>query len=240
MSTQAPIKERGWPAYAHEVRAILDDRQSQFRRALSYQPNPEFTDFAGPEMYAPTKIDRKGEEYPGEEVFGIYCKDGEWGLPCPYGKPGDRLWVRETWALNTGCQYDHSSRVHYKDRETKLVHWMDGHGIGEKYGLSLEWEDRWRPSIHMPRWASRINLEVTSVRVERVQDISADDAELEGIDMIDYEDRGEVLQRYHCGEFGGDHPVDVFRDLWDSINGKKHPWDSNPWVWCVAFRRIEK
>ncbi|MGH1450254.1 MAG: hypothetical protein ACRBBM_12665 [Pseudomonadaceae bacterium] len=128
-----------------------------------------------------------------------------WWARCPYGKPGDRLWVREAHFLNgrdPGCE------VIY--RADPLPCWE-----GE------EQEIRWRPSIHMHRWASRILLEVTEVRVERLQDISEDQAQAEGA----YTDPA-------CPAY------DAFAQLWQSINGAGS-WESNPWVWVVDFKRIQ-
>lgn len=88
---------------------------------------------------------------------------------------------------------------------------------------------RWRPSIHMPRWASRISLEVTEIRVERLQEITERDALAEGIDP------GTSI----C-DFAATPARDDFARLWDSINGERAPWSSNPWVWCVSFRRVEE
>ena len=122
--------------------------------------------------------------------------------PLPYGKPGDRLWVRETW-------HDASSSLH-----SCALYRADG--------IDLHW-DKWTPSIHMPRWASRITLEITSVRVERLQDISEADAQAEGITSA------ECLE---CDGF-----VNAFSKLWEQINGPGS-WDANPWVWAIEFRRL--
>lgn len=159
---------------------------------------------------------------------------------CPYGVPGDRLWVRETWA---------SSRVHDTTRPSGLpmaageapTTWYAADGTAEESWLN---RGRWRPSIHMPRWASRITLEVTDVRVERLQDISEEDARAEGMDWAaplvlpgeriddDREDPREV--GYGSGSFA----LQNFRKLWDSINGKRVPWATNPWVFAISFKRL--
>lgn len=231
MSTETAVKERGWPAYTHEVRAILDGRQSQFRRALWFQPNPEFTDFAGPEMYAPTKIRRNGEECPGEEVFGIYSKDGDWGLTCPFGKPGDRLWLKEKWAMDQ--VHDLRYPWHGNDLFTRWYAADDSRAgptnCNDQRGV-------WRSSVTMPRWASRITLEVVAVRVERVQEITEEDIKAEGVrpDMVDSGGvtpwgAGIDVADYH-GPFIG---------LWDSVNTKRgFGWLSNPWTWVVSFQKI--
>lgn len=129
---------------------------------------------------------------------------------CPYGQPDDRLWVRETWlprAAGTAALY----RADYSDIEAA--------------GLAGMCSDRgWRPSIHMPRWASRITLEITGVRVERLNEISGADCIAEGIVEADAPSYIFGLQ-------------EAYRDLWESINGTGS-WAVNPWVWCVEFRRV--
>lgn len=139
------------------VRAILDGRKTQTRRIVKPQPHEE----CGPievGHYHPTVIDRHGDEQPGAEIFGAYSLDGEWGAKCPHGQPGDRLWVREAFALADDYEVD---RV------------LNPGGVFYRATHSpADDTSRWRPSIHMPRWASRLTLEVTDVRVERVQDIS--------------------------------------------------------------------
>lgn len=120
------------------------------------------------------------------------------GARCPWGIPGDRLWVREAWR-------------HYV-REDRTVYRADGE---EDVSPLLTW----RPSIHMPRVFSRLSLELTNVRVERLQDITDDDALAEGFQ------RG-MLQ-----------PREAFHAFWDLIYGKRYPWKANPWVWAVEFTR---
>ena len=138
---------------------------------------------------------------------------------CPYGKPGgDRLYVREAWAAPHA--YDHlpprlipqDARIHYAATE-------------DRGGLP------WRPSIHMPRWASRITLEITSVRMERLQDIDLADALAEGIS-----DTGALILDSAGNEQGG--PIAEYAVLWEQINGPGS-WDANPWVWVVEFKAIE-
>ena len=131
---------------------------------------------------------------------------------CPYGQPGDQLWVRERWAPRDGLTVINQQR-------TEVFYWADDEG--------KHWSDGpWKPSIHMPRWASRITLEVTGVRVERLQDISERDAQAEGV--VEWAINGGSTAAL-C--------VDQYRDLWDSINGAG-AWECNPFVWVVEFRRI--
>lgn len=139
----------------------------------------------------------------------------------PYGKTGDRLWVRESFAGDDcmGALY----RADFKSEEAaklKTGELDDG-----------EWCYRsWTPSIHMPRSLSRITLEITNVRVERLRDISGADAILEGI-------RPNLETTF--GLYGAHADAKAkFATLWDVINGKKHPWASNPWVWVIEFKRL--
>lgn len=137
---------------------------------------------------------------------------------CPYGAPGDRLWVRETWAKAGEVGDDIEYRADNPDP------------LGA----------RWRPSIHMPRWASRLLLEVTAVRVERLQDISEDDACAEGVQELDgtLDELALYARAKKMGECATDSRV-WFAELWDSINGTRAPWASNPFVWVVSFKRTE-
>lgn len=129
---------------------------------------------------------------------------------CPYGQPGDRLWVRETWAAPHSCDHLKPSEV---GPEWRRIHYAATESLG--------WLIK-RPSIFMPRWASRITLEITGVRVERLQAISEADAKAEGSSLVSgsYSHRG------------------WFRELWGEINGPGS-WEVNPWVWVVEFRRLE-
>ena len=195
------------------IRAILEGRKHQTRRVVKPQPIKWHT-----VKLAPYQL----EEEPG--VWSPLTDKSE-DRRCPYGVPGDRLWVRETFAL---------------------VEWTDAHRVTEKDHVlyraddpnSSEWRpedgDRWKPSIFMPRWASRITLEVTEVRVERLQDISEEDVRAEGISADS------------ASQFvGHGHPIDdtawiiAYADLWNHINGKKYPWESNVWVWAISFKRVK-
>ena len=201
------------------VRAILDGRKTQTRRVIKPQP---VTCDRGP-AWAVTNAHRM--------------------KPCPYGVPGDRLWVRETWA--TDGVYD----------DTRPV--LLDEFIEPFYRASGESASRWRPSIHMPRWASRITLEVLSVRVERVQDITITDATAEGRKLGDptailqaaldaeAEDwamaraAGFSQQEIEDGESGGMLAIYWFRRLWDTINAKRgYGWAANPWVWVVGSKVV--
>jgi hypothetical protein len=151
---------------------------------------------------------------------------------CPYGQAGDRLWVRETWAQPANLDPGPTVyRATYPDC-------LKGQG----------WENlppadaiRWKPSIHMFRKDSRILLEITAVRVERLQDISDSQIESEGVDLDALADGQDRYDMRHAGSGAGGRPTlrTAWRDLWQSINGPES-WDANPWVWCVSFRRVEQ
>jgi hypothetical protein len=193
------------------VRAILDGRKTQTRPAIKPQPFEHGSDglvSAGWGWSIGQKC--KLQAWKIDEIGSVMVKY------CPHGKPGDRLWVRETH-----CKYGGGFiyRADYGD----LTPISDGIG------------GRWKPPIHMPRWASRITLEITAVRVEQLQDISEADAMAEGAER-------PVLS---ATELDGMpvHPMtgsyaDGFRDMWGSINGLES-WAANPWVWVVEFRKVE-
>lgn len=164
---------------------------------------------------------------------------------CPYGAPGDRLWVRETW--RTEELADGTDGVRFPDGAFCACE--NTPEVGDAWGSQHSAKSArrgtvWRPSIHMPRWASRLTLEVTGVRVERLQDISEADARAEGAQVVPfYPDDGFPLSDgwTHVGDDGKcvlyTSARDSFRALWESINGADS-WVANPWVWVVAFKRV--
>ena len=165
------------------------------------KPQPYDDDFRVG-LYHPTLEDRHGI-YPGPETFGV--SNSEWSIKCPY-QPGMKLWVRETF--NPGNYYPI-----YKADMPVL-----GGGI------------KWKPSIFMPRAASRIDLLIKSVRVERLQDITEEDAINEGINLrYDKDEDGLVIY--------DKRNVEAFKELWESINGKGS-WEKNPFVWVIEFKKI--
>ena len=137
---------------------------------------------------------------------------------CPYGQVGDRLWVRETCVLYKPELQDARMVIYKANLDTETASNMN-----------------WHPSIHMPRWASRITLEITGVRVERLQEITEEDAKAEGI-IVSPLWRGGVYIPYVLN--------DAYRKeyckLWDSLNAKRgYGWDTNPWCWCISFKRVD-
>lgn len=196
------------------VRAILDGRKTQTRRVVKSPYKDEYGNQSrGPFEWIETPegfcacLDLQCDGYDEDGKQMTFC--------CPYGVPGDRLWVRETFQDTTdNCHCDGPC---YCDHRKDIVYRAD---------VSCSKEYDWTPSIHMPRWASRLLLEVTAVRVERLQDISEEDAKAEGIEVAFNNSR--VMHRIG------------FMKLWNSINIKRgFDWDINPWVWVIEFRRIE-
>jgi hypothetical protein len=221
------MKERPILFSGPMVRAILSGAKTQTRRVVKSQPSSEAGEiFTG--WYHPTVIDRHGDEHPGPETYGAWTADGEWGMRCPYGQPGDRLWVRESWAPDPPCDGTWGYTSWAGCREGQIAGVPDRFRSPKHCIYSAEWSGtplRWTPSIHMPRWASRILLEVTGVRVERLQDISEADAVAEG-----------VKNSLHLP--GGRFANENFAHLWWTINGDGS-WDSNPWVWVIDFKQMK-
>jgi hypothetical protein len=171
-----------------------------------------------------------------ESPCNIRLYDGEWQqygaggvwltLRCPYGVPGDKLWVRETWRECGSAQM----------ADGKPIPGLSRYEVAYRADESWDEESRWRPSIHMPRWASRITLEVTEVRVQRVQSISNSDARAEGCSNSFYDGYDFSFLAYEATP-----AIANFRRLWDSINAKRgFGWLENPWVFAVSFKRLEK
>lgn len=240
------MKERPMIFNAEMVRAILDGRKTQTRRIMKKQPEPSKAregDFYFPcdkmqSMVHVSDFIPGNSMIPDAHEFFSKC--------CPFGEVGDRIWVRETWAdvNHEGCP-----AVAYRaDGEVRDLHEDDGDEQDpnlEKYWFANWYPDlisgtegKWTPSIHMPRWASRITLEITGVGVQRLQSISPNDASREGLIKLPATGR-------HClnqGDqyFGGaSHDArEVFSWLWESIYGAES-WQSNPWVWVIEFKRIE-
>jgi hypothetical protein len=149
----------------------------------------------------------------------------------PYGKPGDTLWVREGW--RTLQKWNDLAPRHLPDDQDKIDYLADGGGRNPLWAWG-----KGRPSIHMPRWASRISLKVTDVKVERLQHISEADAIAEGVDLERYvrvSDSGGV---HASGEAEPTEPLAEFQALWTSINGAES-WQANPWVAVYTFERIK-
>jgi hypothetical protein len=214
---------------AEMVRAILDGRKTQTRRTMKIQPWPDATVEVGP--YHPHWIDRNGESQPGPSTFGAVwdhqdiVNGGDAGLRCPYGAPGDTLWVREAW--RAWSQYDDWP-------PSRLPPGVDVQYIAD---ASATWSSRYRSPRFMPRWASRITLEVKGVRAERLQDISEDDARAEGAMWHDGGTYWHSGWRHDYSDVHAD-AYSSFARLWNNINGPG-AWDANPWVWVISFERVK-
>lgn len=237
------IKERPILFSAPMVRAILEGRKTVTRRAIKVQPH---IDVSGNFCVGNSNYGQDGYGNPVTKHFVNGC--------CPYGKLGDRLWVRETFALlgnEDGCCIDwHDNLVKGDERGAARIY-RASCPLGD-YGLNqipakaewkpdteaMEYDGAWRPSIHMPRWASRILLEITDVRVERLQDITEAQAKAEGVRPMRY-GSDTWVSREGPGNLVTPWPTakEAFGDLWNSINGP-HAWEANPWVWCVSFQRV--
>jgi hypothetical protein len=195
-------KERPILFTAEMVRAILAERKTQTRRLV--RPTPVDLDELWP------NDDSHIEWGDVVEKLDYYVGCGY----CPYGKPGERLWVRETWQWV--CEDKGGNRTTEPNvMKTYVGCWY------EYAATSTEPPPKWRPSIFMPRKASRLTLEIVKVRVERLQDISEADVYAEGMTRP---------------TFAIDTCFDEYRELWDKINGKRAPWASDPWVWCLEFK----
>ncbi|KIP13439.1 hypothetical protein KY49_680 [Burkholderia sp. MSHR3999] len=230
------MKERPILFSGPMVRAILDGRKTQTRRVVN--PQPVYGDIAG--TFASWMFKKRHASgrwlYPNARDFVL--------AECPHGQPGDRLWVRETWqhCNHPLGPYDADCLVFYRADYLDDPHGPDGEKSPEG-----KYRD-WRPSIHMPRAASRITLEITDVRVERLQDISEVDAIDEGVLTLDEGWARQQFPDYFAtrdatlpGEKPprGPSPRVRFSKLWNSLNASRgHGWDTNPWVWAVQFRGI--
>jgi len=198
------------------VRSILAGTKTHTRRVVKGMA----LEWLGPEGFTP--------EFVAHRENGM----------CPYGQPGERLWVRETWAGSLANVVASADPREVGTQRGMVAYRATYAGDGCPFG-------KWRPSIHMPRWASRITLEITGVRVERLQEISQADVIAEG--CVTPESAAVLAQCRNAlaapDVIGVDGKVHqdarhAYRALWESINGPGS-WDANPWVWVVAFRRLE-
>ncbi len=223
------VKERPILFSGPMVRAILDGQKTVTRRAVKTQPRS------------------KGDigSYGVGQPFIRHPDPTKRNPECPYGRPGDRLWVRETWGVISHTWNEHGDMVDWvPDRPATAIRelpfgrgYYSGHVIYAADGAN-EWagdddgggepRSAWHPSIHMPRLASRILLEVTSIRVERLQDITEAQAKAEGV---------LSCERDIDEEGNGYSPLELFGGLWTMIHGTES-WHANPWVWVVEFKRV--
>jgi len=248
---------------AEMVRAILDGRKTQTRRKMKAQPQGHYWEtLPGYKLKHTEAVLAHGKvavmfrhtipQNPSPDF------ENAW-ISCPYGAPGDLLWVRETWRVHKSYDVLNAARV-YGAMGGDVAYCVD-------YLATPRNEDFWgrgRPSIHMPRWASRITLRITDVRVERLQDIREDDARAEGCQARPfpgpwwqgYRDLGdgELFHQQAVGETPPDWMIDPkrmpptpwldqsardgFRSIWMDIHGPD-AWQANPWVWVISFERVK-
>lgn len=203
------MKERPILFSGPMVRALLEGRKTQTRRVVKQ----ELRQLGDGDWYS---FDHHGINY---LVNARHTTVAAWAHLlqfCPYGKPSDRLWVREAWTTHAFLD-----KVPPRDLTTRSIHYVaDGQIKTGKY----------RQAFHMPRWASRILLDVVGVRVERLQDISEEDAIAEGL-----------IESGSGWKYSNESPwyacaIGAYQGLWESINGQGS-WDENPWVWAIEFRR---
>lgn len=224
---EATIKERPIIFSGESVRAILDGTKTQTRRVVKM---PRWLERTGGDL-TNAFADKAFGVTPCLQVPCVH-PDGDtsvqrlrnpWNWPEP-----SRLWVRETWTCHWDDDLQDFKGYLYRADGREVYH-VDGPGISP-----------WTSPIHMPRLASRITLEITDVRVERLQDISEEDAKAEGVERCGY--AGLTVIPAACF-LGGVFPIECYRYgfgiAWDKINGKTHPWQSNPWVWCLSFKKAE-
>lgn len=199
------MKERPILFSGEMVRAILAGQKTMTRRVVRFNDSH--------------RIQLHGKQW--------HIEDTDVVNRCPFGIPGDRLWVRETFVLT---QFD---KPVYKADSTDKDGYFWSSIAADPKGV------KWRPSIFMPRWASRITLEITNVRVERLDEITDDDAIKEGVERVGKTRDGfSPLYKNYFVDCPDRSAKYSFSTLWRKINGKKYPWESNPWVWVIEFKKI--
>lgn len=230
------MRERPIIFNADMVRAVLDGRKTQTRRIMRVQPSADFcpmnmelkTGFNA-RWYTPGLVDKDGYLQPAKkQVFGVAGEDE--GYTCPFGAVGDRLWVRETFRVHSRAT-DVATLVYKASEQQSWT--QQTHRVPIEKCNKPAVVDKWTPSIHMPRWASRITLEITGVRVERLQDISREDAISEG-GPPSHPSIDAVSLDYGFPDFSRSW----FGQTWWSIYGEES-WQANPWVWVIEFKRVE-
>ncbi|AYO54415.1 hypothetical protein [Acinetobacter wuhouensis] len=209
------MKERPILFSTPMVQAILEGRKSQTRRVLNPQPEGKTLQ---------SNLDRK---WLSKKFNGLLLpKIEDLPIHCPYGQVGDNLWVREKFRKTeiSDCGCDDQCNCNF--------------GGYEYFASTLDKSEKWKPSIHMPRSASRLLLEITNIRVEKLNQISRADAVKEGLHQLPATGRYVISQGDQY--FGGasSNPVEVFSWLWESINGL-NSWSKNPWVWVVEFKVVK-
>lgn len=215
------MAERGMIFNAEMVRALLDGSKTQTRRIMKNQPAE-----LPSSPVSITRIDTGFQWYANDGVSSVFT--------CPFGQPGDRIWVREAFRV-MGCATD-VARLVYKASERNSF--TESTRTVPVASCTKQPSQKWTPSIHMPRWASRLTLEITNVGVQRLQSISQNDAAREGLVRLPASGRYCINQGDQY--FGGaSHDArEVFSWLWSSIYGDDS-WQANPWVWVIEFKQVD-
>jgi len=214
------MKERPILFSGPMVRAILDGSKTQTRRIVKPQPPA-------------TTASVRAYHHPDPRPHFWACDGGsllDWARLCPYGAPGDRLWVREAF-IHEPADYCWEASVSIPCRPATTIYRADSdpHGLAKGAG--------WKPSIHMPRSLSRITLEITGVRVEQLQEISDEDAFAEGTPCYVCGRPMDGFSESDCHCFHRKARASDYQVLWESIHGPGS-WAANPWVWVIDFRRV--
>ena len=229
MPTEVEVRERAILFSGEMVRAILEGRKTQTRRVIQVQPIPVGLAKISPVDRGEFLLERWPEQ---ERMFNNFGRADR--ISCPYGKPGDQLWVRET--------LQHGARNNPEPRHNHLWRYAADNALvmvpEERHTEMLVWATHKEAdvcvSIHMPRWASRLDLEIAGVKAERVQEISEEDAIAEGISDT-------TLSASYTGiahKARGRCKLE-FASLWNAINAKRgFGWDRNPWVWVIEFKPL--
>lgn len=224
------------------VQAILEDRKTQTRRTRGLEEinkNPDDWHRVGDPIRKICRFwDSSKEKDPNPiDIHYGFCFNGNRNhdlyIPCPYGKPGDRLWVRETWLKLV--------EEHIMDAPIGMAPYIyrancdaDSEDARKDY-IRAGYPYQWKPSIHMPEAAARIWLEITDISVERLQDISKEDAIAEGIEPVADGYKNYMPKLSSTSQFCWPTAYHSFQSLWESINGTES-WDLNPWLWVVKFK----
>jgi hypothetical protein len=230
------MKERPILFSSEMVKAILEGRKTMTRRIMKVQPPNDGEDYQVCRILAGDRRNVGKYRWVNKNCLAARVNAPYFSLPW---ENGDRLWVRETWYYE---EHMHDSTAGGPDLpgdlySHRLVFKADCPDYPVNVGVG---QHGWRPSIFMPRWASRILLEVTDIKVERLQDITEGDAEKEGINEHPYEYADSTYYDERPWIAGLEANISAFAGLWDSINGRKpgKSWNDNPWVWGIEFKVI--
>lgn len=247
------MKERGILFSAPMVKALLAGTKAQTRRILNPKTQPWRNHYMEGGCQQSDWRPALGDDSDPAMWWWLSTHAAQEPIgKCPYGLAGDRLWVRETWrsferpddGIDGVLFFADGAFVEIPNTRAASDLWLEDHANG-KHG------EHWRPSIYMRRWASRLTLEVTEVRVQRLQEISEEDAKAEGVTLIGdvgcpcegpKDDPGPHLPGCRFSHLDVDPDDEPYRAsfavLWDAINGKRAAWESNPWLWVISFKRL--